>query len=576
MTLIKRPTKVELEGVGALTVRPSDYMTQGGEGAIYRKNGRILKLALDPTELRRSGKPEKIKLLRSRLSHPSIIVPCGMVLDGHDEPIGYHLPFVEGEPYPRLFTNDWRNTNHFGDSETTKLASTMHEVVSHAHQAHVLMVDANELNWLANVRNIDRPIPYVIDVDSWQIDHFAATVVMPSIRDWQSPITEASDWFAWGVVTFLLYTGIHPYKGKLDGYKPGELERRMRENASVFRPEVRLNRAVRDFKVIPGPLLDWYRSTFEDGERTKPPSPLQTGIAHTAPGRVLRVVQTTTGGLAYEELLRIPGEDVISLWPCGVVRTNTDHLVEVGSKRTLTHLSGTRAAVVKRDGGYLIAEEIGTAWQFRFVTLAGTEHALTCNLPIEQVVRSGERLFAITETELVEIVLQAFSKPILATGARWQVLGKSTRWFQGIGVSDVLGAIHLVLPFENDGVVMMRARELDGLRTVNAKALGRIASVIAVDSSGQYRAFEFAGSSDWRSYSVVVRDVDGPELNLAILPKGVTAEIREDSELIVCVPTQGTVKVVNDKDLYTTMQLGNIGDRVVYRNQGALWSLKMQ
>lgn len=575
MSLIKGPTKLELEGVGTLTVRPSDYVTQGGEGAIYRKGNRILKLALDRKKFRLSDAPAKVKLLRNALSHPSIVAPQGLVLDSTQTPIGFHLPYVEGEPYPRVFTTAWQKQQRFGTPEATTLATTMHDVVGHTHHAGALMVDANELNWLADVRDIRRPVPYIIDVDSWQIDRYTANMVMPSIRDWHGAIGETSDWFAWGVVTFLLYTGIHPYKGKLDGYKPGELDRRMKENASVFRPDVKLNHAVRDFAAIPGPLLDWYRATFEDGERTLPPSPQATGVANTTIGRVLRAVATQTGGLRYEEILRVPGADIISVWPCGVVRTSNNELIEISSTRSLTHVSGTRVAVVKRHGGYLIAEVVGGACTFRFVTSRRSEHALSLSLPINGVVRNGDRLFAVTDTELVELTLQAFTRPVLTTGSRWQILGKSTTWLTGIGVSDVLGAMHLVVPYAEDEVAMVRAKELDGLKIIDGIGNGRIATIMTIDATGQYRVFTFAGEKHWRSYGVTVRETDGPELNQAILPKGVTAEISEDGELTVSVPSQGVVKQVTDKDLFTTMQLGNMGDTVVYRHDGALWSLRM-
>jgi len=576
MSLIQKPTKLELEGVGTLTVRTSDYVTQGGEGAIYKKGKHIIKLALDQKKLVHSKLPEKVRLLKSRLSHPSIVVPSGMVTDSTGTLVGYHMPYITGEPYPRLFTNDWRNQNGLTDAAVTKLTGVMHEVVSHAHQANTLLVDGNELNWLADVTNISQPTPYIIDVDSWQIDQFKASVMMPSIRDWHGPLAESSDWFAWGVVSFLLYTGIHPYKGKLDGYKPGEMERRMKDNASVFLPEVRLNKAVRDFGVIPGPLLDWYQATFTLGERSPPPSPLQSGKATTAIGRVMRLVTTTTGGLVYEELLRIAGENIISIWPCGVVRTDQGNLVEVTSKKVIGTVSGKRVAVTAQAGGWLVAQEVNSNWQFHFLQRNKPVQVLNLALPINEVVRSGERLFVTTDTELVELTLQAFTNPILTTGKRWQILGNSTRFFSGVGVSDVLGAMHLIIPTEDDSVAMVRIPSLDGKRIVQAQASGRIATVLTVDTTGQYEVQEFAGTKDWRTHNVTTGTSDSPDLNQALLPKGVTAAIREDGQLLIAVPTQGTQKVVQDKDLATTMRLSNIGNQVVYRQDGALWSLRMQ
>jgi hypothetical protein len=107
-------------------------------------------------------------------------------------------------------------------------------------------------------------------------------------------------------------------------------------------------------------------------------------------------------------------------------------------------------------------------------------------------------------------------------------------------------------------------------------AAGRIASIVTIDKHGQYEVYDFAGAKDWQSYDVQGRPVDGPSINLAVLPKGVLADIREDGELTITVPTSGVQKVVKDKDLLTTMRLSNIGDQVVYRQDGALWSLRTQ
>ncbi|MCA9357078.1 hypothetical protein KC872_02615, partial [Candidatus Kaiserbacteria bacterium] len=435
MSLITRATKVTLDDHGALTLRPTDYITQGGEGAIYRNGQYIIKLYLDAQKMQQDDMVKKVRLLATSLKHSSIVAPQGIVSDTGGKPIGYYMPFVSGEAYPRIFTNDWRTQNNFNLQSTICLTAKMHEVVAYAHDQKALMVDANELNWIADVSNASDPVPYVIDVDSWQIERFKASVIMPSIRDWHSVINEASDWFAWGVVTFLLYTGIHPYRGKLDGYKPGEMERRMKNNASVFLPEVKLNKAVRDFRTIPGPLLDWYKAVFTDGERSIPPSPLQVGQARTAVGRILRTVTTATGGLIYEKLFELLGDEVKSVWPCGIMRMNSGSLINLSTKREIGQVSGSRVAVTSHNSGWLVVEEIGGDWHWRNIDQKGLETKLSVPLEINSVVRSNERLFVANDTELVEMSLHQFSKPVLTIGKRWQILGKSTKWFQGVGVS---------------------------------------------------------------------------------------------------------------------------------------------
>ena len=553
-------------------------MATGGEGEIYKKDDTIIKLYLDPKKMARDDMTSKVRLLAKRLNHPSIIAPGGVVTKDDGTTIGYHMPFVSGEALPLMFTNDWRTQNRFSDASTVTLTAGMHDIVKYAHTAGALLVDGNELNWLADVSDIRKPVPYAIDVDSWQIDRFKATVMMPSIRDWHTKgVTAESDWFAWGIVSFLLFTGIHPFKGTLAGYKPGELERRMKDNASVFNPNVRLNKAVRDFATIPGPLLEWYRETFSGHVRTIPPSPLQTGNVQTAIGRVMRAVATATGGLIYEKLFETIGDPVVSVWPCGVARLTSGALIELIGKRTIGHTAGAKVAVVSTDSGWLIGEERGQQWQCRFINrVTLTETPLSLTVPIVQIVRNGERLFVVTETELIELSLLQFGKPVLTLGNRWHVLGTGTRWFGGMGVSDVLGAMHIISPYGADAVAMVRVPELDGLTTVNALAGNRFAEVITVSKNGDYEAHTFVFTTDWKQYHYSKVSVDGPEQNLTILPKGVTARIVEDGELIIQVPQSGDTKVVRDKDLATDMRLSHIGNQVVYRKVGGLWSLRMQ
>lgn len=577
MSVIKKATRVMLEGRGEVTLKPTDYITQGGEGAIYRKDKHVIKLYLNSAKMTQSGHAEKVRLLAKKLHHPSIVAPTGAVFDGTGTPIGFYMPFVSGEAFPRLFTNDWRDQHGFAIPSTIALAEQMHEVVGYAHRQDALMADANELNWLADVGDIKKPIPYIIDVDSWQIDHFKAAVIMPSIRDWHSQgSSKETDWFAWGIVTFNLFTGIHPYKGALDGYKVGELERRMKDNASVFQRGVRLNKAVRDFSNIPGPLLDWYDATFTQGVRTTPPSPTQTGKTNTQFGKLLRMVTTATGGLVYRKLFEKVGEVVVSIWPCGVVKTDQGNLYDVKSQKLIGHVTGNRIAVVARPGGWLVVEENLGHWLWRFIERSGKEFSLSFPLMFTSVIRSDERLFAVTENELIEVDLHQFTNPRLTHKSRWQIMGQSTSWYSGIGVSNVLGALHLIVPFKESAVAIVRTPELDNVRVVNAKAGLRYVEVVTLNQTGDYEAIGFSFSEDHRGYTLHRRTVDSPEQNLTILPKGVTAEIPTDGTLVITVPRSGVEKRVDDKDLATDMQLARIGDQVVYRKDGALWSLSMQ
>lgn len=571
--------KVALEGRGNLTLRPDDYMTSGGEGAIYRTGDTIIKLYTDPDKMRRDGMVDKIKAL-GVLKHDYIIAPQGLVTEQSGEPIGYYMPFANGEPMSRVFTNDFRAREGFTDELAKVLAARMHDTVKFAHQANAIMVDANELNWLVALSKKQGPSPRAIDVDSWVLNGKIPAVVakMPSIRDWHTKLVcVESDWFAWGIVSFQLFTGIHPYKGTLDGYKGTDFVLRMKENKSVFSQGIRLNRAVRDFSCIPGALLGWYEATFQNGERSMPPSPLQTGTAIPAAARVMRVVTTATGSLVFDKLYSMTGNPILRVWPCGVVLLADGSLVELGMKKTIGKVTGREVEVTKADGGWLIATFDAGVLKFTHASSAtGKSEPLECLLKGYGIFRAANRMFVVTDRGITEVSVTVFGKPILSLSSTWGALLNSTQWFDGVGVQDALGAAFMVLPFGDKACAILKAPELDQLKVVSAKAGPRFAVLSTVNRSGDYERLEFTFDRDYQSYTLVRSSADGPDLNVAILPKGVAASIRVDGELQIIVPTAGKVSTVADKHIATDMVLGNLDDRVVYIQSGELWSVKMK
>lgn len=571
--------KVALEGRGNLTLRPDDYVTSGGEGAIYRTGDTIMKIYSDPDKMRRDGMIDKIRALGA-LKHEFIVAPQGLVTEPSGEPIGYYMPFVNGEPMSRVFTNAFRTREKFTDELATMLAARMHDTVKFAHQANAIMVDANELNWLVALSNKQGPSPRAIDVDSWVLNgKIPATIAkMPSIRDWHTKLVSVeSDWFAWGIVTFQLFTGVHPYKGSLDGYDPKQFIERMKANKSVFTPGVRLNKAVRDFSCIPGALLGWYEATFQNGERSMPPSPLQAGTAIPSAARVMRVVTTATGSLVFDKLYGMVGNPVLRVWPCGVVLLSDGSLVELGMKKTIGKVTSHDVEVTKADGGWLISTfDLGIPTFTYASSATGKSEPLDCLLKGYGIFRAANRMFVVTDRGITEVSVSVFGKPILSLSNTWGALLNSTQWFDGVGVQDALGAAFMVLPFGDKACAILKTPELDKLKVVTAKAGPRFAVLSTVNRSGDYERLEFTFDRDYQSYTLVRSSADDPDLHVAILPKGVAASIRTDGELHIIVPTAGKVSTVADKHIATDMMLGNVDDRVVYIQHGELWSVKMR
>ena len=569
---------VELEGRGPLTIRPSDHFATGGEASVYKAHRTSVKIYTDPKKMRRDGMVDKIRLLKP-LAHRFVCAPEGIVKDSHGDPIGLYMPFAEGEALPRIFASSYWQREGFGIDAAKKLVDHMRDTVRFAHDHKAVMVDSNELNWIVSLTSRNDPEPRAIDVDSWAIGRFGPKAIMLSIKDWHAKeFNDLTDWFAWGIVTFQVFTGIHPYRGTLDGYTQKDLEKRMKDGASVFAKGVRLNNAVRDFSTIPAPLLEWYTATFQKNERTEPPSPFDKGIAAVAPAaRIHKTVTSASGSLIFDKLFERVGDKVVRTWPCGVVLTASGSLFEIRTKREIGK-SGLRVEVVKTDGGWLLADTTSVGQEYAFIDERTLQaQSLPFSLRGHAVFRYENRLFLVTESELVELKLMKVGRPLLAIGPRTQVLQpRATNWFDGVGVQKAFDATFMVMPFGDAACINVRVKELDGETAIAARAGNRFVTVITLDKKGSYRKHEFMFSAEYRSYTHWDDVVDSPELNIAILPRGVTAMVLDDGELTIFVPTNGKVHKVKDRMIEADMILANWDDTVIYVKDGALWSLRMK
>lgn len=571
--------KIELEGRGPLTLRPSDYVATGGEASVYRASGTSVKIYTDPKKMQRDGIAEKVMLLRL-LKHSYIMAPEGIVMDSNKNPIGIYMPWAEGESLPRIFTNAFRSREKFNDEHAKTLVARMYETTRFAHDHNAIMVDANELNWIACLSGRNGPEPRAIDVDSWSVGRFGPMAIMPSVKDWHTNgFDKRSDWFSWAVVTFQIFTGIHPYRGTLAGYSPKDWEKRMMENASVFRPGIGLNIAVRDFNCIPTPLLEWYKAVFEKGERNVPPSPLDKGIAAIATAaRTLRVTTTASGALVFEKIYEQTGDPVIRIYPCGAALNLSGMVIDLATRRPIGTLVSGKGEVVKVKDGWLLADWVKNQPIFTFIDdRSRAQTSLVFALKGHNVVRYENRLFLVTENELVELNLLFAGRPILSIGQRTAILSpQSTNWFDGVGIQEAFGATFLVLPFGERACITVRVKELDGIKSVAAKAGNRFATVMGIDKTGSYRKFEFTFAAEYGSYVMWQGGAQNPELNIGILPKGVCATIVEDGELVIFVPRSGAMNKIPDKQIATDMLLTNWADTVMYIQNGSVWKLTMR
>lgn len=597
MSALAGTTRVVLEGKGPVDIRPSDHVATGGEASIFRVGTYAVKIYQDQDKMLREDIAGKIAALKT-VCDRRIIGPHGLVSTSSSSrrPIGFYMPLVTGADHlARVLTTDYWRQNGFGIEQAKRLVDGMRAVYQIAHQHGAILVDANELNWMVDVNSRDNPEPRLIDFDSAQIGKWPAKVVMPSIRDWHNGgrYDARSDWFGFACVTFQVFTGVHPYKGRLAGYKMGEMERRMQDNASVFAPGARLSPAVRDIKAIPSALLDWYVAVLQHGERCEPPSaydqarrdvPRTTTVApHPAPAA------GPSDRLVHEVLYDGPAA-VTHVWPCGIARTVDGRLMSLSGEkaRWLSAPGGIsgKAEIVHAPGaGWIIADRQTGSDQPKVCLLSrGGDAVETIILPADVpggILRYEEALYGIMRSGLTPLTFRALNKRTVATCEQPFRLSNphAVSWHRGFGVLDAIGTRFLVLPFgDTGGITVLRCQELDRLDVVMGESAGRSVVVTAIDrTTGRYVRLDFWTTENRDGYTLTQRhDVEHGDLNTALLPRGVYAEFDNQGALRIVAPSQPSgAKNIVDRKL-DGAKLCRIGGKVTYIKDGAVFALKLR
>ncbi|MDP3653133.1 MAG: hypothetical protein Q8R67_15760 [Rhodoferax sp.] len=562
------PQRVFLPGKGEVALTQTDYLATGGEGVVYAKGSYVYKLYLDPAGARARGIEDKLKLLQA-IRHPHIVAPTDVLLNPQHEVVGFYMPQASGVPLVKTFTNAWRDPNNFGIRESLALVENMRLAVVEAHQAGAVLVDANEMNYLA-----DGTAPRLLDVDSWQIGAFKASAIMPSIRDVHSAdFTPLTDWFSWAVVSFQVLAGIHPYKGVHPDFKRGDLQARMLANASVFDPRVSVNAGVRDYATcLPGALLDWYRDVFQHGLRSAPPGVHAARVVALSPTskRAMRTAtsQTTHQTVIHDVLVHLDG-DVVEVLRCGVALwrersgAGSLHAFDLQRKQNLPCLTppqlealreGT-AALVRCAGGlfyaFLNTRPNTTHPQSSGITghlvpaerdpapLAATQDAKLLPSLAQRLLTFGNRLFAVnahSDRGLTEIAVdQMGAHTVLSVRASWPFLAQASTVFATMAMFDALGTPFLVLP-AGDSVRIDKASALAAYRLVDAFMVSpdHVLALAYGRKDGQiYRLTLTRGGAQQCFEITATEPTDELALNVAVNEQGIGVEVLANGELAV-------------------------------------------
>ena len=239
-------------------------LTEGGEGAIYEYNGKIVKVFKPHIDL--SAKERKVNAL-VKLSLPkAVVTPIDSVTDNRGRFIGYCMEKVTGEEFKRLSNRKFVTANNIDTKFVLSLLVKVKAVLDEVHKKNIYVGDLNDQNILFDMSgNI-----YLIDCDSWTVGNDKCSVAMDLFKD---PKLKAdnfnadTDNYAFSVLAWKCLTRIHPFGGTMQP-DMAILERMKRGISVIDRKEVTLPRTVKTWKGFSPDLLNEFKSVFEKGQRT--------------------------------------------------------------------------------------------------------------------------------------------------------------------------------------------------------------------------------------------------------------------------------------------------------------------
>jgi len=554
-----------------VNLNQNNFVAKGGEGKIFQLGGVCYKIYEDPKKMIPEAKIKELQVF----TLPNIVKPNDLIFDEKNRIIGFTMDWLGDKMVAlcKLFTNTFRDNNGVTNDHIIELVENMKKTIALIHSGKCLIVDGNELNYLAAN---DWTSPYFIDTNSWQTPSFPATAIMPSIKDWSAKVfSELSDWFSFAIVSFQLFVGIHPFKGRIDGFNKNDFESRVKRNVSVLNPKVRVPSSTRDFSLIPGHYMDWYFKLFESGHRDMPP--LTPGTTAITPVKVI-LVQSTNN---FEIIELKEFQDAVlynsSLYGNEITKTkkkifinNTDYRVSPDVETIFTIPEMIPVFVKIEDT--LKFHPIDKNYLVRELNLEFTDKMIINNI-----------LFVKSNGKFNEISFRVFGNKIMPLVKNsWTIETLSSQVFSGVVYQSVMGKAYLAIPItdppEKSSLIKKAIPELDDYRIIDAKYMSQVCVVIG-HKDGMYSRFTIIFDSKHDKYRMnIIEDIDYEPINMTVLDNGICITITSDNaiEIFANRYDKDDVKRIEDPDIDSTMQLCKDGTQLRFFKGNKLFTIKMK
>jgi hypothetical protein len=561
---------------GLVTITDKHYKAAGGEASIYVHSGMVYKMYHEPDK--KMLPPKKMQEL-AVIGNSQIVIPKDIIYDPTTgKPLGYTTRYVDNsEPLLKLFTRTFKDDNNISFRMINELVKKLQLVVSDVHSAKCLIVDLNELNILAEI-GPTIITPWFIDTDSYSTPSFKATAIMDSVRDRRVSVVdkkgilhynpdELSDWFSWAILSFCLYTNIHPFRGSHSSYRPKDKQKQMDDGVSVFHSGVRVPPSVNDFKIIPPRHLDYFKQVFLKNDRGIPPLP-DSSVPLLVPTAIVSIKGTDK--LDIVEISSY-GDTVTFVYQfMGIYYVVTKTHIYANKKEIGSHKSKKTLLCCANDGTPVTAEQSGTKIIFGDLTKSDPIGTINSN---DMFSRNGA-IYTITSGKLVENSFTSFGAKIIhRINEIENVSITSSNMYDGCVIQDLLGKKYLTLPYKMGSCFSKHIPQLDGFRIVGAKS-DKTVTVVLGEKAGIYHRFIIVFDKRYTNCEIrEVKDVSYDTINFAVMDNGLCALLASPTELEL-FSTANQYETLNNPPFDSTMKLFTTPDGIFFLNGTSIHQIK--
>lgn len=559
--------EIIVKGKGRVTLNKNKFISSGGEGSIYAIQQTAYKIYTNAKNMIPYDKIKELSLIKDK----NVIIPKNIITNKKNKPIGYTMKYLSNNyALCQLFTKAFRDRNNLTAEMMLKLIQIMQNTIQNIHNQNILIVDINEMNFLVE-KNFSKI--YFIDTDSYQTPSFPATALMESIRDrHSSTFNQNTDWFSFGIVSFMMFVGIHPFKGKHAKFK--SLDDRMINNIPVFNKDVSYPKTCQSFDIIPQIYKNWYKAIFSGQKRLPPPfdaHPVITIVAqyHKIKSNADFEIQELMTFDKYENIIKYLNIDGTQ-----IIITNKNFWQ---NKNSWVRTANSHIAITPQMNN-LICATLDNKNNLKMYDIK-TQKEINCDIKAEEIMSYNGRILIKNKDNLSEINFVEIPNNLYATSHHLcKVMQKATQMYDGIIIQNIIGMCVVSISPEKNTCHQVTLPELKGYKIIDAKYDNNILMIIG-HKKGKYDKLIITFYDNFSNYMIrTIKDISYNGINFIVLDNNVVIHINELDKLEIFSNDIDIkdLKVIKNNAINGSMKLFRNGIKVLFSQNNILYKIKMK